>query len=91
MTRIPGAELLFGGKLLEGHRIPDRYGAMEPTAVRTPLDALSGMYFDQITTELFGPFQIIVSYGDDDLPIVLDVLERMSQHLLVSCPSNGST
>jgi 1-pyrroline-5-carboxylate dehydrogenase len=65
--------------------------AMEPTAVRALLGALSGKCFDRITTELFGPFQVIVSYGDDDLPIVLNVLERMSQHLLVSCPSNGST
>lgn len=64
---------------------------MEPTAVRAPLDALSGKYFDQITTELFGTFQVIVSQGDDDPPIVLDVLERMSQHLLVSCPSDRST
>lgn len=31
--KIPGAKLLFGGKELTGHTIPEVYGAFEPTAV----------------------------------------------------------
>src|SRR5690606_25625103 len=30
---IPNAELLFGARPLENHSIPERYGAMEPTAI----------------------------------------------------------
>lgn len=84
---IPGAELLFGGKPLEKHSIPERYGAMLPTAISVPLDALCGDRFELVTTELFGPFQVIVQYGDADLPRVLDVLERMSQHLTAAVVS----
>ena len=40
-----------------------------------------------MTTELFGPFQVIVSWGDSDLPKVLDVLERMSHHLTAAVVS----
>ena len=34
---IPGARLVFGGKPLTGHSIPECYGAVEPTAVFIPL------------------------------------------------------
>jgi 1-pyrroline-5-carboxylate dehydrogenase len=84
---VPGAELLFGGKALEGHTIPSCYGAMEPTAVRVPIEAAAGEHFKLITTELFGPFQVIISWGDGDLPLVLDVLERMSHHLTAAVVS----
>jgi 1-pyrroline-5-carboxylate dehydrogenase len=65
MLAIPGAELLFGGKPLSGHSIPDCYGAYEATAIRVPIDAVAGEHFDLVTTELFGPFQVIVSWGDE--------------------------
>ena len=84
---VPGAELLFGGKPLENHSIPDCYGAMEATAIRVPIDAVVGDHFELITTELFGPFQVIVSWGDDELPKVLEVLERMSHHLTAAVVS----
>ena len=77
MLAIPGAELLFGGKPLTGHSIPDCYGAYEATAIRVPIDAALGEHFDLVTTELFGPFQVIVSYGDDELPKVLEILESV--------------
>ncbi|HEX2138202.1 MAG TPA: aldehyde dehydrogenase family protein, partial [Woeseiaceae bacterium] len=82
----PGAKLLFGGKLLEGHSIPDRYGAMQPTAVQVPLAAIDE-HFDLVTTELFGPFQIVVEYDDGDLPQVLSILQRMTQHLTAAVVS----
>lgn len=37
LLKNPGASLLFGGKELENHKIPDKYGAVEPTAVFVPL------------------------------------------------------
>jgi 1-pyrroline-5-carboxylate dehydrogenase len=90
VLEIPGAELLFGGEILEGHSIPARYGALRATAVKVPLKALAGNNFDLITTELFGPFQIIVEYSDADLPALLDVLERISHHLTAGVVSNDA-
>ncbi len=84
---IPGAKLLFGGKALEGHTIPDCYGAMEATAIRVPIEAAAGEHFELVTTELFGPFQVIITWGDDQLPLVLDILERMSHHLTAAVVS----
>ena len=84
---VPGAALLFGGSPLTGHNIPDCYGAYEPTAVQVPLATLCDGQFDIVTTELFGPFQVIVRYGDDDLDTVLGLLERMSHHLTAAVVS----
>ena len=84
---IDGARLLFGGKPLEGHSIPERYGALQPTAVQVPLDALLGRHFDLVTTELFGPFQVVVEYDDGDVERVLSVFARMSQHLTAAVVS----
>jgi 1-pyrroline-5-carboxylate dehydrogenase len=42
---LPGARLLFGGKALTGHTIPERYGAMQPTAVQVPLACPVGRTF----------------------------------------------
>merc|ERR1712100_83687 len=39
--KIPGAELAFGGKPLTNHTIPECYGAVQPTAVKIPIEALS--------------------------------------------------
>lgn len=84
---ITGSELLFGGRPLSGHSIPDVYGAYEATAIRVPLAAIAGNQFDLTTTELFGPFQIVVTYGDSDIDTVLGVLEKMSHHLTAAVVS----
>ena len=84
---IPGSALLFGGAPLQGHSIPSCYGAYEPTAVQVPLQALGGEHFERVTTELFGPFQVIVRYGDGDLSVVLETLERISHHLTAAVVS----
>jgi 1-pyrroline-5-carboxylate dehydrogenase len=78
---------LFGGKPLGNHSIPECYGAIEPTAVQIPLAALAGEHFELATSELFGPFQVIVEYGDDDIDTVLAVLERISHHLTAAVVS----
>ena len=84
---VPGAELMFGGKPLEGHTIPGRYGAYEATAVKVPFAALKGDHFDLLTTELFGPFQVVTTWKDDDLDDLLGMLERMSHHLTAAVVS----
>jgi 1-pyrroline-5-carboxylate dehydrogenase len=58
---VPGTELLFGGSELSDHRIPGVFGAYEPTAILAPLAEISGDHFDLLTTELFGPFQILTA------------------------------
>ena len=87
VLKIPGTELLFGGSELTGHSIPENYGAYKPTAIRAPLHQIANDNFDLLTTELFGPFQIIVSYGDDDIDTVLSLFERMSNHLTAAIVS----
>ena len=87
LMKVPGAELLFGGAPLSGHSIPDCYGAFEATAVEVPIAEVCGDHFELITTELFGPFQVIVRSGDDELHRVLDALERMSHHLTAAVVS----
>ena len=87
LTSIDGAKLLFGGNHLEGHDIPDCYGTLDATAVQVPLSALAGDQFELVTTELFGPFQVVVEYGDGEIDTVLDILERISHHLTAAVVS----
>jgi len=87
---LPGAKLAFGGKRLEGHSIPEAYGAVEPTAVYIPIESIlaSDEAFATATKELFGPFQVITSYSDDQLPLVLQLVNRMENHLTAGIVSN---
>jgi len=87
VLQVPGAELLFGGSPVTNHNTPDCYGVYEPTAIRVPLTAICADHFELLTTELFGPFQIISTYGDDDIPDVLELLERISHHLTAAVVS----
>lgn len=49
--------MLFGGKKLENHKIPEIYGSYQPTAIFVPLEEiLKEENFEIVTTELFGPF-----------------------------------
>ena len=65
LSAVPNASLLFGGKPLQGHAIPEPYGAIEPTAIRMRLADLmsSPKAFELATTEVFGPVQIVVDYA----------------------------
>ncbi|OIO18882.1 MAG: hypothetical protein AUJ37_04640 [Candidatus Magasanikbacteria bacterium CG1_02_41_34] len=87
VMQIDGAELLFGGVPLSGHSIPAEYGAFQPTAIQVPLSAFM-QHFELLTTELFGPFQIVVEYDDTTLDMVLDIMERMTHHLTAAVVSN---
>eukprot|EP00735_Rhodelphis_limneticus_P003084 TRINITY_DN1431_c0_g1::TRINITY_DN1431_c0_g1_i1::g.27105::m.27105 TRINITY_DN1431_c0_g1::TRINITY_DN1431_c0_g1_i1::g.27105 ORF type:complete len:564 (+),score=141.07,sp/Q40255/ALDH_LINUS/66.15/0.0,Aldedh/PF00171.17/1.4e-42 TRINITY_DN1431_c0_g1_i1:42-1694(+) len=89
LLKIPGAKLLFGGKELTNHTIPKCYGAVEPTAVYVPIEQIAKVEnFDVCTTEIFGPFQLVTDYKNNQLPVVLELLERMSHHLTAAVVSN---
>jgi hypothetical protein len=66
-----GARLAFGGRELEGHTIPEVYGAMEPTAVVVPLHQMlaSDANWELATTELFGPFQVTACVDGAATPV----------------------
>ena len=89
LASLPGAKVLWGGKELQGHKIPDVYGAVEPTAVFVPLQQMmKEENFESCVTELFAPFQVITYYNDDTLDVVLNALEKMSHHLTAAVVSN---
>lgn len=88
--KIPGSKILFGGKPLENHSIPEVYGSFEPTAVYLPLSEILKPENTKLAcTEIFGPFQVVTSWKSDaDLEGVLQLLETMSQHLTAGIVSN---
>ncbi|OMO95530.1 hypothetical protein CCACVL1_05381 [Corchorus capsularis] len=89
LLQISGSKLLFGGEPLENHSIPSVYGALKPTAIYIPLEEiLKEDNYELVTREIFGPFQIITEYEKDQLPLVLDALERMHAHLTAAVVSN---
>ena len=90
---LPGAKVAFGGSKLPGSEaFPACYGGLVPTAVEVPLDTMlaSQENFDAVTTELFGPFQILVPYKDDEIDKVLEACERMTNHLTAAVVSNDT-
>jgi len=92
LLKIPGAYVAFGGEPLENHAIPAIYGSMEPTAVFVPIkEILNDEHWPEVTRELFGPFQVITEYTDEELPMVLEALERMDNHLTAAVVSNDTT
>jgi 1-pyrroline-5-carboxylate dehydrogenase len=89
LLEIPGAKLMFGGKELDNHNIPEVYGAVEPTAVFVPLkEMLKDENFGACTTEIFAPFQVVTTFADDEMRLVLEACERMSNHLTAAVVSN---
>ena len=67
--------MLFGGQpLKDDHSIPSCYGSWEPTAVFVPIaEAFKEENFGVVTTELFGPFQVVTEYDDSQLDMVLEM------------------
>ena len=89
LASIPGAQIMFGGKELENHKIPAKYGAIYPTAVHVPLDEMmKNEHFEACTTEIFAPFQVVTYFNDHNVGQVLEALERMSHHLTGAVVSN---
>ncbi|CAI9757519.1 unnamed protein product [Fraxinus pennsylvanica] len=89
LLQISGSKLLFGGEALENHNIPAIYGAIKPTAVFVPLEEmLKDNNYELVTKEIFGPFQIVTEYKHNQLPLVLNALEKMHAHLTAAVVSN---
>jgi 1-pyrroline-5-carboxylate dehydrogenase len=89
LASIPGARIALWRHELPKHTIPKQYGAVAPTAVFVPLDEmLKPANYTQCTTEIFGPFQVVTSFGDADVPRVIEALERMHHHLTAAVVSN---
>lgn len=87
ILKVPGARLICGGKPLQGTKIPEQYGHWEPTAVHVPLDQFLP-HFDIVVNEVFGPFQVVTTYKDSELDLVLEICERMEHHLTAAVVSN---
>ena len=88
---IPGSSVAFGGDLIPSkeHSIPSCYGSWNPTAIKIPIkELLKKENFSLCVTEIFGGFQIIVDYNNDELPLVLEALERVDAHLTAAVVSN---
>ena len=92
VLELDGAKLLFGGEPLpQPHRIPAQYGSYKPTAIYVPLKHFrSERKLKLLTTELFGPFQIITDYKTKEVSFLLEILESMSHHLTAAVVSNDN-
>ncbi len=89
LLRIKGAKIQFGGKRLQRHTIPSCYGSFQPTAVFVPLRSILP-HVDLVTTEVFGPLQIITTWeSEDDLNVLLDICNSMKHHLTAGVVDNN--
>lgn len=89
ILKLPGAKVLFGGKLLKNHKIPACYGSFEPTAMYVPFkNFLDPAAFPILTSEIFGPFQVVTDYEDKDINDVLKTFEKIPLHLTAAVVSN---
>jgi 1-pyrroline-5-carboxylate dehydrogenase len=88
LLRIKGAKIQFGGKRLKRHSIPSCYGSFEPTAVFIPLKSIPP-HVELVTTELFGPVQVITTWETkDDLKLLLNICNSMEHHLTAGVVDN---
>ncbi|CAK74069.1 unnamed protein product (macronuclear) [Paramecium tetraurelia] len=86
LLAIQGAKVLFGGKPInEQHKIPECYGSYLPTAVYIPLQQIKEN-FELVTTEVFGPFQVVTEYENEDH--VIEILENIPHNLTAGVVSN---
>lgn len=89
LLELDGAKILWGGKKLTGHSIPDIYGSFEPTAIYVPIKHFtSKKKIKLICTEVFGPFQIITDYKIPSLERVMNTLEEIEHNLTAAVVSN---
>lgn len=73
ILELDGAKILFGGEPLpQPHHIPSVYGSYKPTAIFVPFKHFrSEKKSKLLTTELFGPFQIVTEYKTKDIDFML--------------------
>eukprot|EP00922_Rhytidocystis_sp_ex-Travisia-forbesii_P050532 GHVS01075089.1.p1 GENE.GHVS01075089.1~~GHVS01075089.1.p1 ORF type:complete len:264 (+),score=11.05 GHVS01075089.1:69-860(+) len=91
LARLRDAKVLFGGKPLVGHTIPEKYGAFEPTAVMVPLETIleSPESLKLVTTELFGPVQVVTEWKSGEESKLIALMEGMSHHLTAAVVSTN--
>ena len=79
---------------MKNHTIPKIYGAVEPTCVFVPFHQVTthlGIkhkkffeihnHFEDVTREIFGPFQVVTEYKEGEADAVLECLNRNPNHL----------
>lgn len=89
LLELDGAKVLWGGKKLTGHSIPAIYGSFEPTAIYVPIKHYSTKKkIALITTEVFGPVQVITDYKLNSLKRVMNTLEEIEHNLTAAVVSN---
>ncbi len=92
LLEIPGAKVAFGGKPITGTKVPACYGMYEPTLIEVPItEAVKPEHFPAVTTEIFGPFCVLIRYTPAQLPMVLYMCETMTAHLTAAVVSNDMT
>jgi 1-pyrroline-5-carboxylate dehydrogenase len=90
LLKIHGSQLLFGGEPVnEQHSIPEVYGSYKPTAVFIPLSEFD-KHYELVTTEVFGPVQVVTEYNDNDLDHVFSIMDRLGNYLTAGVVSNDS-
>eukprot|EP00922_Rhytidocystis_sp_ex-Travisia-forbesii_P050530 GHVS01075087.1.p1 GENE.GHVS01075087.1~~GHVS01075087.1.p1 ORF type:complete len:555 (+),score=61.58 GHVS01075087.1:153-1817(+) len=91
LASLRDAKVLFGGRPLEGHTVPEKYGAFEPTAVMVPLATIleSQKNMELVTTELFGPVQVVTEWNSGEEKKLITLLEGMSHHLTAAVVSTN--
>ena len=90
LLKIEGSKLLFGGEELSAHSTPIVYGSIQPTAVQVPIQELLTDNFELITKEVFAPFQVVVSYSDEEVDKIIEILEKITQNLTAAIVSNDT-
>lgn len=91
ILKVPGSKIRWGGEFLprDKYTVPSCYGFWQPTAIEVPLSAfVSPDTMGICNTEIFGPNQLVVTYDDDDIPMLLEALESMKNHLTAAVVSN---
>ncbi|KAG9394128.1 1-pyrroline-5-carboxylate dehydrogenase [Carpediemonas membranifera] len=84
-----GGKVVFGGKAVDGTAVPAKYGLYQPTLVEVPLEqALKPENFPVVTTEIFGPFCVLIRYKEGEIDKVIEMTERMNAHLTAAVVSN---
>ena len=91
VLEIKGSRLLWGGKpCKEKNSVPECYGLFEPTAITIPINEfLNKDNYNVINTELFGPFQLIIEYDNNDIENIINFLDNMEHKLTCGVVSNN--
>ena len=87
LCHVKNSKLVFGGDEIENHTIPVVYGSMKPTAVKLDILDINERNFKLISKELFGPFQLIITY--DDIEHVIHFINKLPHHLTAAVVSNN--